>query len=348
MSPPLVTAIVVNYRSGDHLKECLSSLLEDRDNLSAVLVVDNASGDDSHLAALRASETDPRVSLLMAEENLGLAGGVNLVLDQVETPYLAILNPDATVTTGWLTPLLETMEEDPGVGVACPMVVMEGVGKINSVGQHIHVTGVGFNRHLGKTVGQVETMPHDVDGLHGAAFLIRTEILRVIGGWDETGFLYAEDAALSWDVLLLGYRIVGVPASVVEHDYHLTMYPEKLHLLERNRYGLMASHLGLGRILALIPAILFSELMVWGLCLRRGRGFIRAKLATYTWLWQNRSRIADWRRRVMTRPARRPANLRHHTSWTYPLSQILIVGTERGRSLRVPPGGLPTERGGLD
>jgi hypothetical protein len=148
--------------------------------------------------------------------------------------------------------------------------------------------------------------------------------------------------------LLLGYRIVGVPASVVAHDYHLTMYPEKLHLLERNRYALMASHLGLPRMVVLTPAIVFSELMVWGLCLRRGWRFIRAKWATYTWLWQNRSRIAAWRTRVMARPIRRPTNLRRHTSWTYPMSQILIVGTERGRSLRIPPGGLPTDRQGLD
>jgi GT2 family glycosyltransferase len=346
MADARVTAVVVNYRSGNHLKSCLGSLLEDTDHLVKVLVVDNASGDNSHLPAVHAAESDARVTVTMSEVNLGLAGGVNLVLDQVDTPFLAILNPDATVRSGWLGPQIEAMETDPTIGVTCPMILMEGSDRINSIGQHVHVTGVGFNRHLGRTVETVETRPHQVDGLHGAAFLIRTEILEAIGGWDETGFLYAEDAALSWDALLLGYQIVAIPASVVDHDYHLTMYPEKLHLLERNRWALMASHLRWGRLAALIPAILFSEFMVWGLCIRRGPAFMRAKLASYVWIWRNRSRIGQWRQRVFSRPVYDADNLHRHTSWTYPMSQILIVGTERGRSLRVPPGGLPTESDG--
>ena len=348
MSEALVTAIVVNYRSGDHLKTCLAGLLEDDRHLSKLLVVENASGDDSHLPAILAAETDDRVTLTMSPVNLGLAGGVNLLLKQVETPYLAILNPDVTVDPQWLGPLVAEMEKDPSVAVTCPMILIEGTGKVNSVGQIVHVTGVPFNRFLGHRAGSLDLRVHDVNGLHGAAFVIRTDVLRALGGWDETGFLYGEDAALSWDILLHGHRVVGVPESVVAHDYHLTMYPEKLHLLERNRWALVLSHLRVGRMLALIPALLFSEFMVWGLCLRRGPKFITAKLRSYQWVWRNRRAITSWRRRVFAREIYDAHRLRRNTSWTYPMSQILIVGTERGRSLRVPPGGLPTESGSRD
>jgi GT2 family glycosyltransferase len=339
---PTVTAVVINYRSGDHLQSCLEGLLADRDFLARVIVVDNASGDGSHQPARRAAAVDPRVEVRMSEANLGLAGGVNLVLGEVRTPFLAILNPDVTPRPGWLSPLVDRLEADASVAAACPLILMKGDGRINSAGQLLHVSGLGFNRRLGRRVDSVGAAAHEVGGLHGAAFVIRTETLRRIGGWDQTGFLYHEDVALSWDLLLSGKAIVCDPKSVVEHDYHLTMYPEKLHLLERNRWALLLSHLRWGRLLAVSPAILATELMVWALSLIRGPRFLAAKARSYRWLAANRGAIREWRGRVMARPVYDLDRLRRHTGWAYPLSQITGLGIERRASSRVPPGGLPT------
>jgi GT2 family glycosyltransferase len=289
------------------------------------------------------TDEDNRVRVVVSADNLGLAGAVNRILPMVETPYLAVINPDVTPMDGWLEPLVEVLERQDDVAVACPLVLMEASGLVNSAGQHVHVTGLGFNRYLGAGPNKVDTAPHDVGGLHGAAFLIRTQLLETLGGWDDTGFLYHEDVALSWDVLLLGMRIVCVPASRVLHDYHLTMYPEKLYLLERNRWLLLLSHLSRGRLLAIGPALLLTELMVWGLALLRGPGFLRAKARCYRWLWSHRDEIAGWRDRVFSRPVYDAANLYRHTRWPYPLSQLRVLGGERGESARKPPGGLPAD-----
>lgn len=336
-----MTSVVVNYRSGRDLETCLDRLLEDEAFLAKVIVVDNDSRDGS-LEGVRLRQTsDDRVELVESGVNRGLAGGVNLVLDRVETPYLAILNPDVSVRHGWLGPLVEAMGADPTVGAACPLVVMTGTDRVNSAGQVIHVSGLGFNRNLGSRLESVAGTVEDVGGLHGAAFLIRTELLRSFGGWDETGFLYHEDVALSWDILLAGSRIVFVPDSVVDHDYHLTMYPDKLHLLERNRWSLLLSHLRASRLLVLGPILVVTELGVWALCLIRGPRFLMAKARAYRWLWRQRGAIRRWRDQVFSRPVFDSRRLRRSTVLWYPISQVIVLGAERGQSGRVPEGGLP-------
>ena len=343
MADGSVTAVVVNYRSGDDLDTCLTGLLEDEGPLARVVVIDNDSGDSSWEIARRSADEDERVKVVLSPENLGLAGAVNLVLPSVTTPYLAILNPDVTPSAGWLKPLVATLEATPDADVACPLVLIEATGRVNSAGQHIHVTGLGFNRLLHARPEEVDQVPHRVDGLHGAAFLIRTDVLRTLGGWDDSGFLYHEDVALSWDVLLLGQEIVCVPASRVRHDYQLTMYPEKLFLLERNRIALLLSHLSLARLAIIFPAMLLTELMVWSLTILRGWRFVKAKGRSYSGVWDLRRQIRQRREMIRSRPVYDPGSLRRNVSWTYPIDQLGILGTERGESERQPHGGLPVK-----
>jgi GT2 family glycosyltransferase len=335
------TAIVVNYRSGDDLATCLAALAATDARLARVVVVDNASGDTSWEPGHQWRTRDPRFELIHADENLGLAGAVDLVLPSLSTPYLAVLNPDATPQTDWLEPLVDVLESDETVAIACPLILVEATGEVNSAGQHLHVTGLGFNRLLHADPSVAGTTPHEVGGFHGSAFLMRASVLRELGGWDDTGFLYHEDVALSWDVALLGLRIVCVPTSRVLHDYHLTMYPEKLYLLERNRWALVLSHLTPGRLVVLVPVLALTEAMVWGLALVRGRRFLMAKARSYRWVWSERGRIRAWRRRVFSRGRYDAGRLRAALRWSYPVGQLGVLGGERGASSRQPPGGLP-------
>jgi len=340
MDKMAVTAIVVNYNSGPDLACCITQLLKDTDHLHRLVVCDNASADDSWQAA--AQSDDPRVELIRSDLNLGLAAAVNVVLPEIATPYIAILNPDVVVGDTWLEPLVVKLQDDPAAAVACPLVMLAGSGRINSAGQHLHLTGLGFNRCQDETVEQVTQVlqqNHPV-GLHGAAFLIRRESLISIGGWNETGFLYQEDVALSWDILLLGMNIELVPDSVVVHDYFLTMYPEKLFLLERNRWALVLSHLQFRWILLISPLLLVTELMTWGLAVLRGPSYMLAKWRGYLWVWKNRDAVISWKQAVFARPVYDLPNLRRSLGWSYPLKQIIGLGSERGVSKRIPPGGL--------
>lgn len=60
--------------------------------------------------------------------------------------------------------------------------------------------------------------------------------------------------------------------------------PTKLYLLERNRWAMLLAYLRWPSLLALSPALLVTEVLMWGFCLWRGWPFIRAKIASYRWV----------------------------------------------------------------
>jgi GT2 family glycosyltransferase len=297
--------------------------------------VDNASSDESATIAERMADQNNSVRLIRSPTNRGYAGAVNLALPEARGAYLAVLNMDVVVSPGWLDPLVSFLEDTPDAGVACPLILLESdPGRINAAGQNLNKTGLGFNRWLGKPRERAGTTPFEVTGMHGAAFLIRRELLERVGGWDESGFLYFEDVELSWLLRIAGHEIWCVPASTVIHDYHLTMFPHKLFLLERNRRKMLLADLRGRTRLALSPLLALTELLIWGYCLLRGPKFLRAKRQSYAWVRANRAGIRERREQVDS--VRRLSDWRflRGLRWGYPLSQFLTLGRERGESVR--------------
>jgi GT2 family glycosyltransferase len=335
-STPLVSVVVVNYNGAGALEGCLDALLADTDDASAeILVVDNASSDDSAQIAAAAAERHDAVSLIRSPTNRGYAGAVNLALPEARGTYVAVLNMDVVVDPGWLGPLIAFADQTPEAGAVCPLILLESdPGRINAAGQNVNVTGLGFNRWLGRSRERAGGAPFRVSGLHGAAFLVRRDLLERLGGWDESGFLYHEDVELSWLLRLAGREIHCVPASTVRHDYHLTMYPHKLFLLERNRGSMLLADLRLVTRLVLSPLLVLSELMLWGYCLIRGPSFLRAKLGSYRWIAGHRSRIRERRRFVDAVRQVSDWGLLRRLRWGYPVDQFLTLGRERGASTR--------------
>ena len=298
-------------------------------------MVDNASSDDSAAIAERVAGEHDSVRLLRSPTNRGYAGGVNVALPEAQGEFIAVLNMDVVVSDGWLDPLVSFLETTPDAGVACPLILLESdPDRINAAGQNLNKTGLGFNRWLGEPRERAGNAPFQVDGLHGAAFVIRRDLLERLGGWDESGFLYFEDVELSWLLRIAGQDIWCVPGSTVSHDYHLTMFPHKLFLLERNRRRMLLADLRVRTRLALSPLLALSELMMWGYCLLRGPKFLRAKLSTYRWVLAHRHQIRQRRERVESLRRRSDWEVLRGLRWGYPLDQFLTLGRERGESAR--------------
>jgi GT2 family glycosyltransferase len=298
-------------------------------------VVDNASSDDSAQVAERLAGENESVRLIRSPTNRGYAGAVNVALPEARGEYVAVLNMDVMVSPGWLDPLVSLLEAKPEAGVACPLILLESdPDKINAAGQNLNKTGLGFNRWLGKSREIAGDEPLPVTGLHGAAFVIRKALLERLGGWDESGFLYFEDVELSWLLRIAGSEIWCVPASTVVHDYHLTMFPHKLFLLERNRRKMLLADLRLSTRLVISPLLAVTELMMWGYCLLRGPKFLRAKGRTYGWARANRAQIRARREQIDSARQRSDRQVLRGLRWGYPLDQFLTLGRERGESRR--------------
>jgi GT2 family glycosyltransferase len=97
-----VTAIIVNWNSGNLLYECLNKLAQQATLPVRVLVVDNASSDNSATSA----EAFANVTVRRMNTNLGFAGGNNAALAECDTEFVALLNPDAFPEPDWLERLL--------------------------------------------------------------------------------------------------------------------------------------------------------------------------------------------------------------------------------------------------
>jgi GT2 family glycosyltransferase len=340
---PLVTVIVVNYNGREHLFESLSALCHDESYRDReIILVDNASQDGSELIAEDYSLKYSFFHILKSSTNRGYAGGINIALLQAYGKYIVVLNMDVIVTPGWLIPLVAFMDANPNVGAASPLLVLEGDEKhVNAAGQDIHVSGLGFNRGLGKLQSQIGIIPIQISGIHGAAFIIRRSILDQMGGLDESGFLYHEDVDLSCLIHIMGYDLYCVSQSIVKHKYFLTMYPKKLYLLERNRLAMLLEDWEPYSLCVLAPFIALTEIMMWGYCILRGKDFLIAKLATYGWVRQQKKHIQERKSLIRKLRKRNDWQVMKRLEWIYTWDQFLHLGRERGDSTRQPDGGLP-------
>jgi GT2 family glycosyltransferase len=341
---PQVSVVVVAYNGERYIASLLDSLAADRTSPPfEVLVIDNASTDATAAAVAARAASHPKVHLERSPVNLGYAGGVNLALGISKAPYVAVINQDCVVTPGWLTAPIAALEQDTTIGAATGLMLLADSDRINAAGQDVHITGLGFNRRLRRPATEAGTKPERVSGIHGGSLFIRRELLDEMGGWDDSGFLYHEDVDLSWLLILMGYELLFVPASVIRHDYHLTMYPEKLYLLERNRLAMLLTHLRPLTRIMLIPILALTELMMWGYCAMRGRDFLRAKTSSYSWLLTHRGDLAARRAHVDRLRVRSDWAVVRRARWNYNWDQFLTLGRERTPSIRRPGGDLPDQ-----
>jgi GT2 family glycosyltransferase len=292
---PLVSIIIVNYNGGDLLQDCLASIVRQDYPSFEVFLVDNASTDTS----LYQVETRfPQVKLIRSEVNRGFAAGNNLAAEQVSGDFLAFLNPDAVAEPDWLSELVYYLLANPAAGLATSKILLlSNPDRINTCGNQIHFTGIPSCRgwmQPADSMNQVE----EVCAVSGAAFLIRAEVFKEIGGFDESFFMYAEDTDLSWRARLIGARCFFIPASVAYHRYEPRFSPEKSYYLDRNRYQVLLKNFHRKTLLILLPALALSEVITWGFAIVSGREHLLAKLRVYKWLAQHYCDIIKTRQKI--------------------------------------------------
>lgn len=331
---PDVSIVVVNFDGARSIGECLASLVADESPRREILVVDNASRDDSADRVERFAVGRRDVRLLRSPVNLGYAGGVDCALPRCRGRYVAVLNMDLVVEPGWLGPLVDHLDRHPGVAAVNPLVMLRDGHRVNAAGQWIHVTGLGFNRGLGCERAAFGRSPFEIEGLNGAAFVVRRALLEQIGGMDTGGFLYHEDVNLSWLLRLMGHTLACVPASAVRHDYFLSMHAEKLFLLERNREAMLRTHLEPATFRRLRYWRFVTELAMWSYALLRGPAFLRAKARARRWVRDQAEALRARRDLVSRLRVRSDAEVMGTLIRRYPLGQLATLARERGAPRR--------------
>lgn len=212
----LVSIILVNYNGEDFIEECLDSLRQidyPKENYEVILV-DNASKDNS---VKLVKENFPEVKLIKSDKNLGFPGGCNLGVDVAKGEYLVFLNTDATVDKFWLNELVDTISSDERIG-ACSSQVLYASNKtiINTVGGFWSVLGIPGSLGEGKIRDSYKNGTL-ISSPTGASMIIKSDVYRAIGGFDNDYFLYCDDADIGWRLWNRKMKVVFVSSSIVYH-----------------------------------------------------------------------------------------------------------------------------------
>ena len=247
------TAIVIlNWNGGQYLEKFLPVLLEHTTSPDVdIYVADNGSTDNSLvLIGMKFRE----VKLMLFNRNYGFADGYNRALAQIDADYFVILNSDVEVTSGWLNPMLNYLHDNPDV-VACQPKILSYNKRTRfehagAAGGFIDFLGYPFCRGRMLAVTEEDKGQYDdicdVFWASGACLVIRADVFKNEGGFDDDFFAHMEEIDLCWRLRSRGHRIVCIPQSKVYHVGGGTLdveHPRKTYLNFRNNLLMLYKNL---------------------------------------------------------------------------------------------------------
>ncbi len=226
----MISVIIVNHNSGEHLQGCVESLRQAGPEIE-VLLVDNASSDGS-LNMIR--DVFPEVRVLEQDRNLGFGAANNLAANQARGDTLLLLNADAWLEVGALQRLLERMQREDRLALVAPTLLYPDGRQ-----QFVWSPERGV---AGEALQQLRNPFESRRWAHGAALrafsrlvgrlwytaacvLVRADAFRAVGGFDRRFFMYFEDVDLCVRLENAGWRLAQEPAAVVRHSGGFTRHP---------------------------------------------------------------------------------------------------------------------------
>lgn len=214
-------AVTVNWNRAKDTLECVDSLLEGNQGVR-VLVVDNGSTDGS-IPTLR--ERYPELEIIENDVNLGYVKGANQGIRralELEASHILLINNDAVARPRMLERLIAALEKHPHAGVVGPKIFYYGTDVLWFNGGH-------FNHLLGLSTHPLMDRPDDggdqdreVEFITGCAMLVRSQVFRDIGLFDEDFEIYTEDLDFCLRAEEHGYGIWLVPEAKAEHKVSLS------------------------------------------------------------------------------------------------------------------------------
>ena len=213
-----VEAVVLAYRSKDYIAPCLDSLLaQDWPGLK-VTVLDNASGDGT---ADFVRKHYPTFEVIESKQNLGFAAGHNLLFERSKADYLVLLNHDAVARRNFVSELVYAARKHPeGATFGGKMLMRRCPTILNSTGIVITESGFAADRDIGRPDRSPSFAIERVFGTCGGALMLRNKVVREIGGFDASFFMYFEDVDWCWRARLAGHEVYYVPSATAVHDWH--------------------------------------------------------------------------------------------------------------------------------
>ena len=302
---PSVLVVVVTRNSRTNLDECLGSMSAQTYEPFRILVVDSGSTDGT-VEHIRSGY--PAVGVLETGRNVGYRTGNRIGMADGKDDYVVVCNDDVEVDPQWLSSMVSAMERNPEFGLVTPRILFfHDRGRINVAGNTLHYSGV-YGARGANDAAMTHDSPCELAAVSGCCFMIRRAVLDEIGGFSEdldehdTGWHASfEDLDLSWRAQIAGYRIGYIPDSMVYHKYvRKETTPAMFESWEWGRYMVVVRNYSTVGLILVAPILVALEVMSLAVAIARGREWRRRKGRVIRWLWVNRSRVREMRRKVQS------------------------------------------------
>lgn len=290
----MVGIVIVNWNTGKLLKLCLTALnaLPERNLISEIAIIDNASSDDSIDQAQQLQLKIP-LHITKSDVNRGFAQASNIGIRHVIETYgknqhILLLNPDTEMNPGSLQTMVSVLEKNPRAGIVGPKLLNPNGSLQPSVRQlpTFNILAIMFlklHRFFPKNKKWqayiMSDFPYEkedqVDQVMGAAFLIRDQLLQKVGLLDERFWIWFEEVDYCKRAHDKGWRIYFTPQGEVTH-HGGTSFAQLIGLSRSMPFLISSLHYS-HKHLGVIPTTVLILLLPFALLLSIPASFLHAK-----------------------------------------------------------------------
>lgn len=246
---------IVAYNNYDDIAKAVSSLekFTPEQIKKQIYIVDNSVSSEKQEDDLTVLKTEidkyQDVCIVSPGENLGFGKGHNFIINKIESEYHAIINPDIVFIEDAFTPIIKYMNSNRDVGMCIPNIIDETGERLQVYRKELTIYDMFirmFCRNLfpkrvaAHTLQNKDyTKPFQVPFGQGSFLVIRTELFKKLGGFDDRFFMYLEDADLCKRVNQISKLMYYPGASVIhkwEQGSHKNKKLLKYHIISMRKY----------------------------------------------------------------------------------------------------------------
>ena len=214
MESKKISVVIPNFNGIHLLKECLDSIKKQDFTFYEVIIIDNASQDES---VEYLNKTYPEFTLLLNNENLGFAAAVNQGIKASNAEYIFLLNNDVELEFDCISNLLNCIKKDKTIfAVSSKMIQYNDRCKIDDAGDEYTIFG--WTKKVGNNKSpDLYNNKREIFSACAGAALYRKSVFNEIGCFDENFFAYMEDVDIGYRAKIYGYKNLYCPKAVVYH-----------------------------------------------------------------------------------------------------------------------------------
>lgn len=196
--------VVLNYNDYKETREYIDTIKKFR-IINEIVVVDNNSTDASYEVLKRMEKGN--ITVLKADENRGYSSGNNIGVKYLKdkADYIIVSNPDIILEESVIKKMKKDMDENPEYSVVAPVIEQHGEilrgwklpRIVDEIGLNINYFHRSVEKKLKYDSKKYNSELTKVDVVSGCFFMIRTEVLNLIGNFDESTFLFYEENILA-------------------------------------------------------------------------------------------------------------------------------------------------------